>query len=105
MRHGEISFVAPFRYTSLLWSISLGLIFFSEVPDIWMVCGILVIVGSGLYTFYRENRRRAEAIAQTSRPVARNDRRRAIPAPSPPPYLPSCWPAACRAAWVPTRRA
>ncbi|SIQ13958.1 Permease of the drug/metabolite transporter (DMT) superfamily [Rhizobium sp. RU20A] len=68
MRNGEISFVAPFRYTSLIWSIGLGLIFFAEVPDVWMVTGILVIVGSGLYTFYRENRRRVAAIAQTSEP-------------------------------------
>lgn len=60
MRTGEISFIAPFRYTSLLWAVTLGMIFFGEVPDIWMVVGTLTIIGSGLYTFYRENRLRAE---------------------------------------------
>ncbi|MDA4629787.1 DMT family transporter, partial [Escherichia coli] len=28
MREGEISFVAPFRYTSLVWAILLGFLFF-----------------------------------------------------------------------------
>jgi drug/metabolite transporter (DMT)-like permease len=61
MRTGEISFIAPFRYTSLLWAVALGMIFFGEVPDIWMVTGTIVVIGSGLYAFYRENKRRAEA--------------------------------------------
>lgn len=64
MRTGEISFIAPFRYTSLLWAVALGMIFFAEVPDLWMVVGTLTIIGSGLYTFYRENRRRAEKARQ-----------------------------------------
>lgn len=64
MRTGEISFIAPFRYTSLLWAVALGMIFFNEVPDHWMVVGTLTIIGSGLYTFYRENRLRAEKARQ-----------------------------------------
>ncbi|MBV2185690.1 MAG: DMT family transporter [Rhizobium sp.] len=60
MRTGEISFIAPFRYTSLLWAVTLGMIFFGEIPDIWMVVGTLIVIGSGLYAFYRENKRRAE---------------------------------------------
>lgn len=59
MRVGEISFIAPFRYTSLLWAVALGMLFFDEVPDIWMVIGATVVIGSGLYTFYRENKRKA----------------------------------------------
>lgn len=68
MRTGEISFIAPFRYTSLIWSLALGILVFAEVPDIWVITGVLIIVGSGLYTFYRENRRRVEAVAQESVP-------------------------------------
>ncbi len=68
MRNGEIAIIAPFRYTSLIWSIGIGVLFFAEKPDIWMIAGILVIVGSGLYTFARENKRRAEAVAQRSVP-------------------------------------
>ena len=60
MRTGEISFIAPFRYTSLLWAVTLGMVFFGEIPDIWMAVGTAIVIGSGLYAFYRENKRRAE---------------------------------------------
>lgn len=68
MRTGEISFIAPFRYTSLMWAIAIGFLFFGEVPDFWMTVGVVIIVASGLYTFYRENLRRTKAVAQSSKP-------------------------------------
>jgi len=54
MREGEISFIAPFRYTSLLWAILLGFLFFDDLPDVPMIVGSLIVIGSGLYTLYRE---------------------------------------------------
>lgn len=54
MRVGEISFVAPFRYTSLLWAIVLGLVLFGEWPDAWTWAGSALVVGAGLYTILRE---------------------------------------------------
>ncbi|MCF3639920.1 DMT family transporter [Rhizobium sp. TRM95111] len=68
MRTGEISFIAPFRYTSLFWAIGIGILVFGEVPDAWMATGVSVIVASGLYTFYRENKRKADGVAQESVP-------------------------------------
>ncbi len=67
MRLGEISFIAPFRYTSLLWAVALGMLFFDERPDMSMAIGAAIVIGSGLYTFYRENQRKA-ALAATSEP-------------------------------------
>ena len=64
MRTGEISFIAPFRYTALLWAIALGFIAFGDVPDVPMIAGSILIVGSGLYALYRERtvgRRRVAA--------------------------------------------
>ena len=55
MRTGEISFVAPFRYTALLWAILLGIVFFDEVPDAVMLVGATLVIGSGLYSLYRES--------------------------------------------------
>ncbi len=55
MRTGEISFIAPFRYTSLLWAILLGYLVFGDVPDLFMIAGSTIIVASGLYTIYREH--------------------------------------------------
>lgn len=67
MRIGEISFIAPFRYTSLLWAVALGMLFFGETPDLSMGIGAAIVIGSGLYTFYREKQRKA-APAATSEP-------------------------------------
>ncbi len=54
MRSADISYVAPFRYTALLWSILLGFLVFGDVPDGLMILGSTIIIGSGLYTLYRE---------------------------------------------------
>ncbi|MBL8578532.1 MAG: DMT family transporter [Mesorhizobium sp.] len=54
VRDGDISFVAPFRYTSLLFSILLGFVMFNDIPDLPMIIGSAIIVGSGLYMLYRE---------------------------------------------------
>jgi drug/metabolite transporter (DMT)-like permease len=54
----EISLVAPFRYTLLIWGGIAGYLAFGERPDIWSVVGAALIVGSGLYTLHREAVRR-----------------------------------------------
>lgn len=59
----EASMIAPFVYTELLWSIAAGAIFFSEIPGIGMLVGAAVIMASGLFILYREQRAAAEAKA------------------------------------------
>lgn len=54
MRTGDISFVAPFRYTALLWAIAASIIVFREDPDLATILGAGIVVASGLYTLYRE---------------------------------------------------
>ena len=66
MRGGEISFVAPFRYTSLVWALIIGILFFGEAPDVFMLLGAATVIGSGLYTFYREAKRRTVTAAKAS---------------------------------------
>ena len=56
-RTGEISVVAPFRYTRLVFSMSLGAVFLAERPDALTLTGAALIVGSGLYAFERERAR------------------------------------------------
>lgn len=64
MRTGEIAFIAPFRYTNLLWAMLVGYLVFGDVPDTLMIAGAAIVVGSGLYTLYREQRvARAEPVA------------------------------------------
>lgn len=50
MRAGEVSVVAPFRYTRLIFAMLLGIVVFSERPDALTVLGSAIIVVSGLYT-------------------------------------------------------
>ncbi|MCG6111468.1 MAG: DMT family transporter [Paracoccus sp.] len=54
MRVGEISAVSPFRYTSLLAAIVLGLVIFGDWPDLWTWVGSALVVGAGIYTIWRE---------------------------------------------------
>jgi drug/metabolite transporter (DMT)-like permease len=66
MRHGDISVVAPFRYTAIIWAIIIGFIVWGEVPDWPMLIGTAIIAASGIYTFRRERnlaRLREEAAA------------------------------------------
>ncbi len=56
MRVGDIGFVAPFRYTALLWAILLGWLVFGTLPDRWTVVGASIVVATGLFTIYRESR-------------------------------------------------
>ncbi len=58
MREGEISFVSPFRYSSLLWAILLSTVVFNEAPDSYTIAGSILVVGSGIYMVYRENIRK-----------------------------------------------
>jgi drug/metabolite transporter (DMT)-like permease len=58
--------VAPFRYTALLWAMLLGYLVFGDVPDGIMVTGASIIVLSGVYTFYRESKRRRPVAADAS---------------------------------------
>lgn len=54
-RLGEAALVAPFEYLALPLSILLGILIFDEWPDFVAWIGIALILGSGLYTVWREN--------------------------------------------------
>jgi drug/metabolite transporter (DMT)-like permease len=54
-RLGEAALVAPFEYFALPLSILLGVLIFDEWPDLVACIGIALVLGSGLYTVWREN--------------------------------------------------
>jgi len=66
MRVGDASVVTPFRYTRLLFSLLAGVLVFGERPDALTLCGAGLVIGTGLYTFLREQRlaRRARRAAR-----------------------------------------
>ena len=64
MRVGEISFVAPFRYTAMIWAIALGILIFGEWPDQPTLIGTGIIIATGIYSLHREQQRRRMADAK-----------------------------------------
>ncbi len=56
MRVGEVSFLAPFRYTGLVCALILGWLVFEEWPDNWTLLGAAIVVGTGAFTLYREGK-------------------------------------------------
>ncbi len=48
--------LSPFIYTQLVWSILLGYLVFGDVPDRWTLVGGAIVVASGLYMLYREQK-------------------------------------------------
>ena len=54
MRVGDVSFIAPFRYTGLLWALVLGWLMFDDWPDSLTMLGASIVVATGLFTLFRE---------------------------------------------------
>ena len=54
MRSGDVSFIAPFRYTGLIWALALGWFAFRDWPTPMTLAGAGIIVATGLFTLYRE---------------------------------------------------
>ncbi len=56
MRTGEISVVAPFRYSRILFALAIGYLVFDENPDALTYVGATITIGAGIYAFLREGR-------------------------------------------------
>ena len=54
MRVGEVGFVSPFRYTSLIFALILGLVVFDEFPNALALIGGVIVVSTGIFTLLRE---------------------------------------------------
>jgi drug/metabolite transporter (DMT)-like permease len=66
-RLAPASTLAPFIYTQVVWTTTLGFLVFGHVPHQWTIIGGLVVVASGLYLL---NRERKVGKAEPSAPVA-----------------------------------
>jgi drug/metabolite transporter (DMT)-like permease len=63
MRHGEMTLVAPFRYSGLLFALVLGYAVWGDVPNTLAWFGIALLIASGLYVLVSEKRRLPDAAA------------------------------------------
>jgi len=55
-RHAEVSTVAPFEYTSMIWAVALGYFVFGDIASTNMLVGGLIVVGAGIFIIWRERR-------------------------------------------------
>jgi len=58
MRVGEVAVVTPYRYVRLVFAMIIGVFAFGEVLDFHTMLGASIIIGSGLFTIYRERKAR-----------------------------------------------
>jgi len=66
-RLAPASTLAPFIYTQMVWTTTLGFLVFGDVPHRWTIIGGSIVVSSGLYLL---NRERKVGKAEPSAPVA-----------------------------------
>ncbi len=65
-RTGEVSIVAPYRYTRLIFAVLIGMFVFAEWPDRMTLIGAGLIIMAGIYSFLRE-RARMRALSMQAR--------------------------------------
>jgi len=49
--------IAPAQYSQIVWAVTLGALFFGELPDATAFAGIALVTLAGLFTFMREEKR------------------------------------------------
>ncbi|MCC8942271.1 DMT family transporter [Bradyrhizobium sp. Arg68] len=53
-RSASVSVLAPFDYMALVYGFIMGFVFFSEVPDWYLIIGGATVVTSGIYIVHCE---------------------------------------------------
>ena len=62
-RLAPASTLAPFIYTQMVWTTTLGFLVFGDVPHYWTIVGGVIVISSGLYLLHREAVRKIEPSA------------------------------------------
>lgn len=52
----QASIVAPFHYNQIIWGIIFGYFVFDTLPEAHVIIGATIVIGSGLYIWYKENK-------------------------------------------------
>jgi drug/metabolite transporter (DMT)-like permease len=58
-RRGDLSLVAPFRYTGLLFAVLAGFLVWGDKPNVLGGCGIALVIASGIYVLRASRTARA----------------------------------------------
>ncbi|HEY0823324.1 MAG TPA: DMT family transporter [Ramlibacter sp.] len=83
MRGGEMSLVAPFRYTALLFAIVLGYAVWGDIPNGLAWTGIGLLVAAGLYVLHGERARALPSFPRRGEPKAFENQGASLGSPPP----------------------
>lgn len=53
-RYADASTIAPFEYTTMLWTVLVGWIVFAEIPTLEVIGGAAIVIGAGVFVIFRE---------------------------------------------------
>ncbi|MGD0665168.1 MAG: DMT family transporter [Rhabdochlamydiaceae bacterium] len=59
MRFAQGSVLAPVDYSNYFWVVAFDFFWWNKMPDMWMVLGAAIIVGSNFYILYRTRQEQA----------------------------------------------
>ena len=62
-RLAPAALIAPFEYLALVFAIGYGFAIWAEMPDLWLIVGAVIVMGSGIYILHREAVRAREQAA------------------------------------------
>ena len=62
LKRAEISALLPLDYLRLIWSVSLGLIFFNEIPPAGLWLGAALILGASTYIGVRQAKKKKDEL-------------------------------------------
>ncbi|WP_343552245.1 DMT family transporter [Pantoea sp.] len=66
LRYADASLLAPFDYTTLVWSMLIGYLFLNSLPGSTTLLGASIVALAGIFTVWRENRQRKVAMVLRS---------------------------------------
>ena len=63
-RYASVGLLAPLQYLEIVTATLLGVLIFGDVPDSLTFVGISIIIGAGLYVFFRERKLASQSGSQ-----------------------------------------
>ncbi|MES5097517.1 DMT family transporter [Agrobacterium sp. BA1120] len=54
-RHAEVSTIAPFEYSSILFGIGVSYVLFGDIPTVTMLVGTAIVISAGIFIIFREH--------------------------------------------------
>ena len=66
LKRADITALLPLDYLRLIWSVSLGFIFFNEIPHIGLWLGAALILGASTYIGIRQAKKKEQLSANTN---------------------------------------